>query len=40
MHIFADAYEFSVDNVGNLLFTLGGISVVSYVVANVAGWMA
>lgn len=40
MHIFADAYEFSVDNVGNLLFTLGGISVVSYVVANVAGWLA
>lgn len=40
MHIFADAYEFAVDNVGNLLLTLGGFSVVSYVAANVAGLLA
>ncbi|WP_277879186.1 hypothetical protein [Stenotrophomonas maltophilia] len=40
MYIFADAYEFAVDNVGNLLLTLGAFSVVSYVVANVAGWLS
>jgi len=40
MYIFADAYEFAVDNVANLLFTLGGFSVVSYIAANVAGLLA
>ena len=40
MYIFADAYEFAADNVGNLLLTLGAFSVVSYVAANVAGLLA
>lgn len=40
MYIFADAYEYAVDNVGNLLLTLGGFSVVSHVAAIIAGWMA
>ncbi|WP_414616660.1 hypothetical protein, partial [Stenotrophomonas muris] len=40
MYIFADAYEFAVDNVGNLLITLLSFSVVSYVAANVAGLLA
>lgn len=40
MYIFADAYEYSVDNVGNLLLTLGGFSVVSYIAANVIGLLA
>ncbi|HHA2425477.1 hypothetical protein [Stenotrophomonas sp. C-A] len=40
MYIFADAYEYAVDNVGSLLITLGAFSVVSYVAANVAGLLA
>ena len=40
MYIFSDAYEFAVDNVGNLLITLLSFSVVSYVAANVAGLLA
>jgi len=40
MYIFADAYEFAVDDVGGLLLTLGGFSVVSYLVANIAGHLA
>lgn len=40
MFIFADAYEYATDNVGNLLLTLGGFCVVSYVAANIVGWMA
>ncbi len=40
MFIFADAYEYATDNVGNLLFTLGGFCVVSYVAANIVGLMA
>ncbi|WP_363730721.1 hypothetical protein [Stenotrophomonas indicatrix] len=39
MYLFADAYDFAVDNVANLLFTLGGFALVSYVGANVAGWL-
>lgn len=40
MYIFADAYEFAVDNVGNTLITLLAFSVVSYVIANVAGLLS
>jgi hypothetical protein len=39
MYLFADAYDFAVDNVANLLFTLGGLALVSYVGANVVGWL-
>ncbi len=40
MYLFADAYDYAVDNVGNLLLTLGGFALVSYIGANVAGWLA
>lgn len=40
MFIVADAYDYAVDNVANLLFTLGGFALVSYMGANVAGYLA
>ncbi len=40
MFIFADAYEFAVDGVGGLLITLGSFAVVSYLIANIAGYLA
>lgn len=38
MYVFADAYDYAVDNVGNLLLSLGGLALVSYVAATVAGY--